>query len=385
MPPLEEKPRAEGIARLLLALLLVLGPAVYVAKFALSEPVTRPAQERPLWAQVLLITVGHWPTPARLPTGPASTAFVGNAIELSGIYAADDDAGPSAVSLLTGRFALNHGVFDSELALPPGAWTLASAAQASGAKTAAFIEADWVTRHAIGGFDTLVEAPEGDPQVLIQRAAQWLEQSGGERRLLWLHLESLGAEGENLESALAQLDQALTVRREQFQALTVFTALRGPAREEPDLAQRVPLRLRLPNSLYARRRAEVQLSHADLAGGLRELLRLPGPSRAAGQADLQSRWRSLHVALQGGDVNEPVWLDGAYGSLARLGDLRVLATPGTPGAAPNLRFARLPRPTAGPNEGLPLPSGEAKAAEDAFWRLRSQLLRNATTAVVRGL
>ena len=268
--------------------------------------------------------------------------------------------------------------------LPPGAWTLASSALESGARTAAFLQADFVSRHGIGGFETAREAPDVSLADLAAQAGDWLAAHAGERRFLWLHAERPGQGGAELEAALGQLWSRLGERKEQFQTLTVFTALAGPERGEPDLGLRVPLRLQLPNGVNARRRAEVLLSQVDLAGTLRELLRLPGPSRARGQAALQSRSESGYQALEGADVQEPLWIDGSFGSLARWPDLRAVARPTSPGAAPALDLFRLPRWNAGPEAAEPLASGERSAAEDRFWRLRSRLLEGATSAVPSG-
>jgi hypothetical protein len=384
MPPNDEKPRAEGLARFLLAVAMLLAPCVYVARLTLAEPETSPRPERPLWANTLLLTVGRWPTPARLPEGPHFADLARGGIEIAGVYAACDQPGPAAVSLLTGRFGLNHGVDGPQRALPPGAWTLASAALQSGARTAAFLQADFVSRHGIAGFETVREDSATDLSALASQAGDWLAEHPGERRFLWLHAERPGAQGAELEAALGTLWTRLAERKEQFQTLTVFTALAGPERPEPDLGLRVPLRLQLPNGVNARRRAEVLLSQVDLAGTLRELLRLPGPSWARGQAPLQSRSRSGYQALEGAEVQEPLWIDGSFGSLARWPDLRAVARPTSPGAAPALEFLSLPRWNAGPENGAPLPDGQRTSAEDRFWRLRGSLLEGATSAVPSG-
>lgn len=384
MPPDDEKPRAEGLARFLLAVVMLLAPCVYVGRLTLAEPETSPRPERPLWANTLLLTVGRWPTPARLPEGPNFAELASGGIEIAGVYAASDQPGPAAVSLLTGRFRLNHGVDGPERALPPGAWTLASAALESGARTAAFLQSDYVGRHGIAGFETTREDPAGELSTLAREAADWLAEHAGERRFLWLHAEQAGPQGADLEAALEALWGRLGERQEQFQTLTLFTALAGPQRPEPDLGLRVPVRIKLPNNVNARRRAEVLLSQVDLAGTLRDLLRLPGPSLARGQAPLQSRSRSGYQALEGAELKEPLWIDGTFGSLARWPDVRILARPTTPGAAPALEFFSLPRWNVGPESAQPLPEAERGPAEDRFWRLRGSLLEGATSGLPSG-
>lgn len=146
----------------------------------------------------------------------------------------------------------------------------------------------------------------------------------------------------------------------------------------------MPVRIKLPNNVNARRRAEVLLSQVDLAGTLRDLLRLPGPSLARGQAPLQSRSRSGYQALEGAELKEPLWIDGTFGSLARWPDVRILARPTTPGAAPALEFFSLPRWNVGPESAQPLPEAERRPAEDRFWRLRGSLLEGATSGLPSG-
>ena len=285
-------------ARVVLWALILAVPAAYLPQLFGSGP-TAPSPRRPAWVHLIAVTASHWEAaPPGAPPPPALEAFYREATGFERAFAPATATAGSAASLWTGRWPAHHGVLSNDLALAPGSWTLAEAARRSGARTAAFLEEPFVTATGIGGFETVLERPELGPAELARAGAAFLREHPEERVLLWLHLERSGPGGRAVAEVLEGLAPALEETRRAHDALTLVTAFAGEGPPGSDARHRVPLFTALPAALLAGRRSPGSASPVDLAGVLRELLRLPHPDEAAGEASLQSR-PYLEAGLKG--------------------------------------------------------------------------------------
>ena len=384
--PVERK-RAQAPARLLLLVLIVAAPLVFAAKVALGELRTRPDPQAPTWTQTVLVTVGRWPSPNELPPGPGFRELESRGVKIGPIFTAALSApGPSAVSLLTGRYVANHGVRTQTDALPSAAWTLASAARDSGARTGAFLSVPFVSRHGLAGFEQLVEAPASSPAELTRAAADFLIEHRSERRFVWIHLDRPGTNGGDVESALETVRETFDELEQRHESLIIFTALSGPPDAPAEGRSRVPMWVELPAGLNAGMEATSQLSHVDLAGALTRLMRLPWPNPGFEQSPLQSRTQSMVGAMSGGQSVEWIWIDTEDGDLLRTPiqggrGLRVRSTRLEAGGTPTYDMRVLEVGPQSPDQLQPVPAEDEGAATELYISIRGQVLRGATKPV----
>ena len=386
MSSFTERPKAEGFARFLLGLLMLLAPAIYVVKVALADPETEPGRFPTQWVQTIVVTFDRWPLPDRLPAGPAYDVARSRAMDLGPVFAACDAPGPSAVSLWTGRFAAHHGVLDGGSALPEGTWTLASAAQSDATATGAFVQDDFVSRHGIEGFGRVVEGADVATDVLAARAAAFVREHDVDRKLVWLHVSRPGPEGRDAEAALGTLRQAIEETGAASETMWIHTALAGPQQLEDEMALRVPLFVELPTALNARWTPTTHLSQVDLVGAILRFLKFPQPSLEAGHVPPQSRTDSMEAALRGQPSLEWVWTDGEFGHVVRLppggglGGLRIEVPPAEPGAELDPDVRRLTQVFQGPDGASPVGPDQENAWE-RYLAVRRQVLEGATKAI----
>ncbi len=383
----DEPERAQGPARLLLLALVVAAPLVFAAKVALGELRTRPLSQHPTWTQTVLVTVGRWPSPNELPPAEGFAELRARGVKVGPVYTAALGApGPSAVSLLTGRYVANHGVRTQSDALPSAAWTLASAARDSGARTGAFLSVPFVSRHDLSGFEQLVEDPSMEPAGLARAAAEFLTEHRDERRFAWIHVDRPGTDGSAVETVLQTVRETFEELEQGHESLIVFTALSGAPDAPAEGRCLVPMWIELPAGLNARLAATSQLSQVDLAGALAQLLRLPWPNPGSEQIAVQSRTTSMLSAMSGGRAVEWIWIDTDEGDLLRTPvqggrGLRVRSTVAENGGAPTYDMRVLEAGAKGPDELQLVPAADERAATELYISIRSQVLRGATKPV----
>ncbi len=380
-------PRAEGFARLLIATLVLLAPAVYTAKVALGDPDTHPALPTVRRAHTVLVTFGRWPMADGLPAGETFDRIRSRSVDVGPIFAASDHSGAAAVSLLTGRYPAHHGVQDGESALPEGTWTWASSARDSGAATAVVSQAEFVGRHRIEGFDQIVEDPSADANQMAATAIEFLNENADERKFLWLHIERPGAGGQSVASLLDQLHGAFDELEQLSEVMWIVTALAGPPKLEEELALRVPLFVELPTAFKARLTPKTHLSHVDLCGTFVRFLRQPWPRVSEGQVGPQSRPDAVETALGGAASLEWVWTEGDFGHVVRIppvppakNGIRVEVSPAEPGAEPDFEVRRMGDLHKGPDGTVITDEDELQRARQLYLDVRRKVLKGATKA-----
>ncbi|MFP5287204.1 MAG: sulfatase, partial [Thermoanaerobaculia bacterium] len=109
-------------------------------------------------------------------------------------YSAFNVTNPSFVSILTGLYGKNHGVYDLKTPLPPGHTTLAEVLSGAGYDTLAFISASHLGDHNSGlgqGFGRVERSTEHYAAELpVDAAMDWIAGREGKAKpfFLWLHL-----------------------------------------------------------------------------------------------------------------------------------------------------------------------------------------------------
>ena len=311
-----ERVRERRYRGLAIALMLVF-PLVYAARLVTTSELDF-RQAQPRFTQLILITAGVWPD-GRLPATEARA----RSASIEQTYAPARSSIGSAVSLWTGRYPMSHGVRGAEQRLPAGTWTLASAAQSVGTRTAAFLQEPHVSSSGLEGFDRVVEDAELSNDRAIELLAEELNARPNERVCVWIHFAKPSA------SELARLREFLF--SEEFEAdrshecLIIQTAFRSRQTESPDARARVPLFVELPGGTAARIGSTGSASLVDLPGALCELLTLPRPS--TGQPALQSHGEDLWRNLNGGGSFPWLFLESDTGDVLRFGRTRVARRP----------------------------------------------------------
>ncbi|MEO0651162.1 MAG: hypothetical protein AAFZ65_10835 [Planctomycetota bacterium] len=369
------------LARLAVAGLMLAFPLVYGLRVLGTPRIPSPIPTLPADFNLLVLTVGGWQDPQALPPWPSVDSLTGRGVRVGPVFAASDDPAASAVSLWTGRFVPHHGVVDAGRSLPPGAWTLASAARASGARTAAFLQAEFARRQGLAGFDQVVEGLELEPERLGTLAAEFLARDADARSVVWIHLAEPGPAGGHVERVLAPVLGELDGSGARVDTLTVLTALRGRQDAWMEGRARVPLLVELPTALNARRSSEGQLSHVHLTALLRRLMRLPGPDASAGQADLQAEPDPMWNAVRGGDVVQPVWIEGSFGHVWRDGVLRVQVDPLEEGALPTYDLRALSNPQVLGRQAPSIGPDQSEAARQLYLDARRRVFAGAVDSV----
>ncbi|MEM7309627.1 MAG: hypothetical protein AAF682_23330 [Planctomycetota bacterium] len=315
----------ERTARLALLALVVVAPLVYLPRVLFGEPTELPAATPPAWTHLVVVTVGGWPGLAQSLDDEDLAAFDRRASRVAAVFAPSASRAASAASLWTGRYPRSHGVMNDGLALGEGVWTLAEAARAAGTTTAAFLTEPFVTRSGIGGFETVREAEPEAWSALVDEAAALLEESVGERVLIWVHLADAGPDsGVSVGDALARLTAALEASDrapETAVALALLARGLGPDAPPPTTIDPLggPLWVALPGALNVGRRGDARLSLVDVPGTLLLLLGLRPPA----EAPLSSRGDVLWNALRGGGGAPGVVVQGER-DVWRRGDERVV-------------------------------------------------------------
>jgi len=324
--PTAANPSRERVARLLLlALILALPLAFLPTLFEAGTP--EPLPQRPTHLHLIVITTGVWQAAdSGTAPHPALAEFELRATGHVQTYTPSNSSAGSAASLWTGRWPASHGVRSNDRALAPGAWTLATAARQTGARTAAFLEEPFASATGIGGFDVLVEDPDQGPAALAAAARAHLEGQAGARNLLWLHLRESGAGGSQVGALLGELRPFLAAEGLLPDSLILLTAFRSSGVAPGDAELRVPLLAQLPTSLYAGRRGSGSGCLVDLAGDvLCDLMHLPRPDTERGQAPLQSRPDSMEFGLKGSKQYYWVLLERPGEDILRQGANRVVS------------------------------------------------------------
>ena len=298
---------SERAARGILLALAALAPVVLALR-SLGPRTELPREPAPAWTHLVVITASSFEEqadPAPAPELEQLALFEQRATSVQRTFSPSLVPAAAAASLWTGRWPASHGVLAPDLALAPGAWTLASAARAEGARTAAFLAEPFVEATRIGGFETAVERAAAEPAELLALAKAFLAGHSGERVLVWVHMARAGRA--ELGAALAELGAALAADGRAPDTATLVTAFAaGGARGEARWL--VPLWIELPSGLFAGRRGRGEASLVDLALPLaRHVLDVDLPNARRGERALQSRER-IADALSGGTLRGPQWL-----------------------------------------------------------------------------
>lgn len=330
----EQATSGGGLARLLLWGLVLL-PLGFVPRL-FGEPTPEPLDLRPAWMHLVVVTVGRWESG---PAGPELDALRRRSAVHPQLYATSHATGPSAASLWTGRWPRGLGLRSNADGLPVEAWSLARAAQDSGAITAALLEEPFVSGTRIPGFAHVLEAPELSDATLLDAAERHFASHPEARKLLWLHVRESGPGGERVEPLLAGLHDLFQRMGVEHDTMLLLTAFGRELAEPGDGAFRVPFFASLPTGLFAGRRGAGAASQVDLVGDvLLELMRLPPPNEAQGGLPLQSRPQTLGPALKGGGKYGWLLLEGTERTVLRSGKLRGDLAP-TQGVEPRFFFS----------------------------------------------
>jgi arylsulfatase A-like enzyme/predicted Zn-dependent protease len=246
-------------------------------------------------------------------------------------------------SLFTGRLPIDHGVRNNgTYRLGPDAVTLAELLRERGYRTAAFVGAAVLdSRYGLDqGFDHYDDdvyedkhQPERRGEIVVARALDWLQQAGGERTFVWVHLfdphspyeppEPERARHPNVpyDGEIAYVDRVVGDLLQGYRelgrfdrALIVFTSDHGESLGEHgeeshgvfvyDATVRVPLVIRAPG-VGSGRRVEAQVQLVDVLPTVAELARVPAPERL--------RVRSLVPLVRGRKAaSPPAYLESLF-------------------------------------------------------------------------
>lgn len=305
------RPRA-GLARALLAAVVLLPWIAFGWRYA-TETQAEPAPPRPAWVHLVVVTAGRVegdaPSAVDAPAEPAALrALAERSVHVARARSPAASTAAAAASLWTGRWPLHHGVTSNESALAPATWTLAAAARASGAHTAAFLGEPFVAATGIEGFETVRADASYDVSELGRAAERFLSDHPG-RFVLWLHVAAAGVD--ELAELAAALEGALRADGRLLDTAMLVTAFgRRPAASEvgasPVAPFEVPLWLAMPSRSWAGRRGHGTLALVDVTDPLRVVLALPPP--AAGAPELQSRAPVAGI-LRGGEAHpQHLWI-----------------------------------------------------------------------------
>jgi len=306
--------RRELGARWLLLLLALAPFALYLPRALLGPSAAElssvgfPQSPAPSATHLLVLSVSTFdpgPQAGRLPGLNAWRTRSTNA--LGARPNADVPAG-NAASLWTGRTAAHHGVQSAEVALPDGTWTLAEAARASGASTAAWLEAPFVGTNAVGGFTSVAERPLWETTPLLDELREFYAQRRERRTVVWVHLDRPEpARLDHLSGALLELLDETEVLGETLACLAIFTRDEAVPLEE----RRAVLWIAPPEVGWGTRKSPSPTNFSDATGALRELLRLPAPNPQRRQSELQSDTESFLGILRGWEPEDAeAWIHG---------------------------------------------------------------------------
>lgn len=300
----------ERAARIVIAVLILALPAVYLPRILASSTPER-AAPRPAWAHLVVVTAERWPGAVAPPDSMALGALEADGVRIGPLFTPSLDPVAAAQGLWTGRW---------DGAGSP--WSVAEAARRGGARTAVF--ANDPTPRGVAGFGRSEIRPGATADELVEAAEAFLAQSRGERLVLWVHLAEAGRGAGAFDATVGRLRRTLADLDLALDSVFVATTLRGSPSPALDAEALVPLWIALPTGLEAGKTSRCQLSLVDLAGGLVDLMRLPGPG--PDEPALQSRSSSMMRAFSGGWPLEPVIVDlGPAGQLVRTGPGRYLA------------------------------------------------------------
>jgi arylsulfatase A-like enzyme len=378
-------PTSSGrFARAAVWALVLLFPLAYLPRLATTGP-DRPQELPPAWAHVVVVTASRWPARIDLEL-PALAELERNASAPRQVYAPAASSAGSAASLWTGRWAANHGVVSNDLALAPGAWTLATALRESGARTAAFLQEPFVSATSVGGFELVHESAADDAGALGAAAAAFLRATEG-RAAVWVHLAHAGPSGSDVDRALAALFAELDASGRRIDTLVIATgfgqddpsAEGASAEEASDRRYRVPLWVELPSRLHAGAHGAGALSLVDLAGTLAEVLRLPRPDASRGQLPPQSRLALATPILKGAGRYEWLFVNEPDRTILRSGNWRVVGR-GNPPRRDALSTSQTQDPTR--DVGFaPAPAGVRADLERQFAELDTAVRAGAEVAI----
>lgn len=128
--------------------------------------------------------------------GPSLTPAIDRLAAASDVwpdaYSTFNVTNPSFVSIFTGLYGKNHGVYDLKTPLPRAHTTLAEHLAATGYATLAVISASHLGDHNSGlgqGFDEVAVAGEHNAaELAVNAAMDWIGERGGEPYFAWVHL-----------------------------------------------------------------------------------------------------------------------------------------------------------------------------------------------------
>lgn len=161
-----------------------------------TRPSTAATPDRPNILLIGLDTlradhVGAWGREPSLT--PAMDRLAGESDVWLDAYSAFNITNPSFVSILTGLYGKNHGIYDLQTPLPPGHTTLAEHLRGAGYETLAIISASHLGDHNSGlgqGFQDVTRATEHfSGELAVDMTLDWIAaRSGRSPFFAWLHL-----------------------------------------------------------------------------------------------------------------------------------------------------------------------------------------------------
>lgn len=288
VPPVRFRPS------LSLLLLAIIAPLAGFLPQSLGSRSPEPLDRRPTWAHLVFVTSDE--LPAELETsGPGFATLERRATRGALRAPPRSDLVGAAAILWTGRRSCASDATPGADAL---AWSLAGAAQRSGAVGAAILDRPLASEARLTGFERIVEDADLDPERMLQLAEQHLERDPARRKFLWLHLSDAGPHGERLDALLAGLHRTIDARGQGWDTLLLATALTGPD------GSQIPLWAELPSDMLAGRQGRGAADLADVAFVVMQLLRLPEPDVTRGEIPVDAV-PDLSILLRGGTISSP--------------------------------------------------------------------------------
>jgi len=299
-------------------------PAIHVprALFGRNQPIRPP---RPFVAHIVLVTFSApRPSMVQVGRGGALKYFHSRAFTLRPVFADADTRIPAATSLLLGAGPRSHGVRAANHRVREDAWTLPRSALAAGYHTAALTTEPLVSLVGVPGFAETVEG-EGWQRVAAL-ACERIEMHAGRGLFMWVDAPAFVAERSPVDALLAALFECIERVGTLDRTTVVVTALpTEPATAEDQLI--VPFMAQYSGTSNDGERSRTLLGLSDVAPGLSQQFRLPGPHEI--DTGAPTGRGASYVSAINAPVFETVRCEGAFGVAIR--------APGEDGRFPGVR------------------------------------------------
>ena len=275
---------------MLLAVLISATPVGFTLRL-LAARTPAPADRRPSWAHLVVVTCDRFPDDFATD-GPGLRTLQHRAGLATFRAPPDPDLAASAATMWTGRRQRAEDLARASEATP---WTLASSARSVGTATAAFVETTLIRDAQLTGFERVIEGRPLGPERLLELTWEHVDQHPDQRFLVWLHLADPGPRGERLDALIDGLYRELDRRGHVWDKVLVVTALNS--RDGAD----IPVWVELPGAIFARRKGTGRTESSDVPGVIGLLIRVPIPDVTEGELPLESTINLTNL-LRGGTV-----------------------------------------------------------------------------------